>query len=276
MYLIVILVALGLLQVWGANNPLHRDRMVDRWFTWLRQWSWSSRQPWLELLAAVVVPAVLLYLVTFYSPAWLVLILSLVVLLYSLGRGEFGMEVAEYRRACSANDWAQALLLARAQGADCDDIAATNWPDLHRAVLKAVAYQGFERLFAVLFWFLMFGPAGALLYRLSWMYRSHRAAAVPNRWLWALEWPAVRVLAASFAVTGNFVGCINRWKIHALSLTSRTGDVLIDTVSGALSVDDDSVQSCDVTQREVAAVRRLYTRTLWFWVAAIALWTLLY
>ena len=85
----------------------------------------------------------------------------------------------------------------------------------------------------------------------------------------------VRLLGASFAITGNFVGCVNRWKAYVFCVTSSSGSVLRETVLGALSVDDELMQSCDCTQREITALKRLYTRTLWFWVACLAIWTLM-
>lgn len=275
MHFIVILLALAGLQLWGANNPLHRDTLFHKWLARVERWD-IARHWWLCLLLVVLVPVAVVAGIAAAVPAFVWVILATAVLLYSLGRGEFAPETTSYTLACNDGAWQVALVKAQKQGAHIEDLAEGDWPTLHQRMLEATAYQGFERLFAVIFWFLFFGPAGALLYRLSFLYcQSVPADAGAKHWLWTLEWLPVRLLGASFAVTGNFVGCINRWKRHLISTTGESASVLRETVLGALSVDDELMQSCDCTQREIVALKRLYTRTLWFWVTCVALWILL-
>jgi len=276
MHLIVILLALAGLQFWGGKNPLHRDTAFDSWSGLVSGWQLGSRWWWLRLLVILTVPVAVAAALAVVLPVGFWLVLATVVLLYSLGRGEFAPETTAYTLACNDGAWDVALLKAQRQGADISALTTGDWPALHQRMLEATAYQGFERLFAVIFWFLLFGPAGALLYRLSFLCaQSDVENQGIKRWLWALEWVPVRLLGLSFAVTGNFVGCINHWKRHAISTTSSSPSVLRETVLGALSVDDELMQSCDCTQREIAALRRLYTRTLWFWVTCLAFWILL-
>lgn len=276
MYLIVILLALAGLQFWGAGNPLHRDTVFHAWLSLVDRVQPFAAQSWLRLLIVLLVPVAVVAVVAAVLPGILWLVLATAVLLYALGRGEFAPETTAYTLACNDGAWEVALIKAQKQGAEIQDLVTGNWPGLHQRMLEATAYQGFERLFAVLFWFLFFGPAGALLYRLSFLYRQADPADTRARhWLWVLEWMPVRLLGVSFAVTGNFVGCINHWKRHLVSTASSSAAVLRETVLGALSVDDELMHSCDCTQREIAALKRLYTRTLWLWVTCVALWILL-
>jgi AmpE protein len=276
MHLIVILLALAGLQLWGARNPLHRDTAFYSWVSLIGGWNGVNRFWWLRLLVVLLAPVVTVAVLAAVLPVGFWLVLATVVLLYSLGRGEFAPETTAYTLACNDGAWDVALVKAQKQGVDVQGLAQSDWPSLHQRMLEATAYQGFERLFAVIFWFLFFGPAGALLYRLSFLYsRIDPENLGAHRWLWALEWVPVRLLGASFAITGNFVGCINHWKRHAASTSSPSASVLRETVLGALSVDDELMQSCDCTQREISALKRLYARTLWFWVTCLALWILL-
>lgn len=276
MHLIVILLALAGLQFWSAGNPLHRDTPFHIWLALMDRGHARGLPLWLRLLMVVLVPVAVVAAVAAVLPGVLWVVLATIVLLYSLGRGEFAPETMAYTLACNDGAWAVALIKAQKQGAETQDLTEGDWPTLHQRMLEATAYQGFERLFAVIFWFLFFGPAGALLYRLSFLYRQlNQADSGARHWLWALEWVPVRLLGVSFAVTGNFVGCINHWKRHMISTSSSSAVVLRETVLGALSVDDELMQSCDCTQREIAALKRLYTRTLWFWVTCAALWILL-
>ena len=274
MFLLEILAALALLQLWSGHNPLHRDEWFAWWLDRFDAWPWLKARGYLHGALVLFVPTVLVAAMVTLLPSFLAFMLSALVLVYCLGRGEFGGEVQPYTNACSEGDWERAERAAARQGVDTSQIVPGHWTQMHEKMLEAAAYQGFERMFAVLFWFVFLGPLGAILYRLSFAYRNAQKTELANHWLWALEWLPARILGASFAVTGNFVGCINRWRKHLFCPKSGAGWVLTQAVLGALSVDDELMQSCDVTQREVAAVKRLYVRTLWFWLAVLALWVL--
>ena len=276
MHFIVILLALAGLQFWGAKNPLHRDTAFYSWMSLIAGWRGVGQRWWLRLLLVLLIPVAIVGVLAAVLPVGFWLVFATLVLLYSLGRDEFAPETTAYTLACNDGAWDVALVKAQKQGADVHGVPPGDWPLLHQRMLEATAYQGFERLFAVIFWFLLFGPAGALLYRLSFLYsHAEPTNTGAKHWLWALEWVPVRLLGVSFAITGNFVGCINHWKRHAISTTSSSASVLRETVLGALSVDDELMQSCDCTQREIAALKRLYTRTLWFWITCLAIWILL-
>lgn len=277
MHLIVILLALAGLQLWGAKNPLHKDTAFYSWLSITGGWHSKIKSTWwLRLALVLLVPVAAVAVLAAVLPVGLWLVLATGILLYSLGRGEFAPETTAYALACNDGAWDVAVAKVQKQGADVEGLVPADWPQLHQRMLEATAYQGFERLFAVIFWFLFFGPAGALLYRLSFIYCSAEPQNLgARRWLWALEWLPVRLLGVSFAITGNFVGCINRWKRQAISTVSSSAEVLRESVLGALSVDDELMQSCDCTQREVAAIKRLYARTLWFWITCLAIWILL-
>ena len=276
MHLIVILLALAGLQLWGAKNPLHRDTAFYSWRSLIGGWRGARENWWLKLVVVLLLPVAIVGVLAAALPVGFWLVLATLVLLYSMGREEFAPETTAYTLACNDGAWEVALVKAQRQGADVQGVQSGDWPMLHQRMLEATAYQGFERLFAVIFWFLLFGPAGALLYRLSFLYSNAEPTNTgAKHWLWALEWVPVRLLGVSFAITGNFVGCINHWKRHAISTTSSSASVLRETVLGALSVDDELMQSCDCTQREIVALKRLYTRTLWFWITCLAIWILL-
>lgn len=152
-----------------------------------------------------------------------------------------------------------------------------DWTSLNHAMLKALAYKGFERIFAVMFWFVLIGPVGALIYRLVSLFAQKddsEEGEQARRWLWLIEWPAVRLLGITFALTGSFVGCIKAWQEKLLCAKSTTSQVLEHYINGALDIDE-SVQLEDVlTQREFKEIVSLYSRTLIFWVCLLAVLTL--
>lgn len=270
MAFIHILIALAVSQLLGANNPFHRDGWWYRWYDRVESLGPLKRVPWLALLIALLVPVLGLGLAVAYLPHWPELILSVVVLLYAWGRGTFAAQVPEYLQACDSNDWLRAQSAAIRQGVACRNLSEGDWHSLHQKMLKLTAYQGFERLFAVIFWFALFGPAGALAYRLLYLLTQWRPSEAAARLLWAMEWLPARLLSASFALTGNFVGCFNRMGGHWLSLSVPTFEVVWQSSLGAVIGEEKR----PVAQREILALYRLYVRTLWLWVAVLAFLTI--
>lgn len=273
MELFIIVIAILFVQVWGAENPLHKDGWFLSWLARVAVYFSASSAAFFIL--AVVLPSlvlgVLLYVISLQS-YWPIVPVGVLILLYSLGRGEFSEIVAEYTQACYKEDWESGINRAGGLGVNVEGIARDDWVTLHQHVLEEAAYRGFERMFAVLFWFLVLGPVGALLYRLTFLFSAAKPDnAVANKFLWLIEWPAVRVLGLSFAMTGNFVGCIRRWRESVLCITRSTQMTIGQSVLGALSVDDDTTQSCDITRKELSLMDKLYRRTLWFWLGVSAI-----
>lgn len=277
MNLFIVVISIAFVQVWGAANPLHKDGWFYRWATLVVE----SRIPLdLRLILAVGTPVLVLFVVQMALAEvseWLLLPLGVGVLLYSFGRGEFAHIVAEYTKACYVDDWPSALERAHRLNVRTDDLREGEWSQLHEHVLDEAGYRGFERMFAVLFWFFLLGPIGALLYRLTFLYSydTQPENELARRLRWILEWPAVRLLGLSFALTGNFVGCFHRWRECVFCVKRSTIAVLSPLILGALMVDDDVTQTCEVTRKELNLLNGLYTRTLWFWLATASILVLL-
>lgn len=281
MQFITLILAIGFLQVWGAKNPLHKDLWFYRWVDLVDKSPIGSRAARFVFLVAVggvcFLLGVLFYLFQMEESwlRWLLLPISVVVLLYSMGRGEFSEIVSEYTKACYVEDWASSLARAEPLGVDAKDLNENDWSGLHERVLDEAAYRGFERMFSVLFWFFAFGPLGALMYRLLFLYCEHkREDENAAKLLWALEWPAVRLLGLSFCFTGNFAGGYKRWRESLFCVESTSRMVLSRMVMGALTVDEELDHTCEVTRKELNLLHRLYARSLWFWLGALAIITL--
>lgn len=220
----------------------------DGWFDWLVKRLQSvpaltSRPVWL-LVLALLLPMLLLIVVIYTithvaSSAWLFFI-NVPVLLYSLGRGNFVSDVREYIALCLRGDNVAAIQsIEKLRGnLELDStIDVNSWMGLHTYALKVIAYRGFEHTFAVLFWFVISGPLGALLYRLSILYREISApnsehVHITAKWLWLLEFPAVRLMGVTWALVGNFDSCPLR---HSLIDTDAPSVSILDNcLRGAL------------------------------------------
>lgn len=279
MELLTILLSLAFVHLWDGRNPVQRDDWYRRWLAALERQDWLANNPVATLVVAIATPtlvAILVLSILLSISEWLLLPAGVLVLLYSLGRGAFDEPLEFYTSAHVCNNWNLGVQQAAELGVEVSELTADDWARLHELVFRAAVYRGFERFFAVIFWFLLLGPAGALVYRLSWLYRS--GAKVTGKvecWLWLLEWPAARVLGVSFAVTGNFVGCFQRWRDCFLCRRRSATEVLVQSAGGALSVDESAAGSDMVSRRALSALLGLYRRTLWLWLGCTGLWVIL-
>lgn len=271
-----LLLALALVQWWGSGAPVQRDDWFTHYQAWLAQKTLLAR-PAAQLFAAVLGPVLLLWALTWaidqwFSSIWLLLVATL-VLLYSLGRGDFSAQVEAYIEASEREDTVSAARwLAKLQGNHPEAAEPESWPSLHSQALRAIAYRGFERMFAVMFWFFILGPAGALLYRLSLLCRERQPSALLERWLWLLEWPVVRLMGLTWAMAGNFDSCFFRCQRGLTDTRQPSVRLLEDQFRGALGF---SEAEDDVRLETIRAALPLFSRSLLLWVCFLALVTLL-
>lgn len=104
--------------------------------------------------------------------------------------------------------------------------AAALWPQGQSprldggSLVEAVFRNALRRWFGVLFWFLLLGPFGALLYRLTALSVEGEASrelpeetADGARTLLAiLEWPVAQLMSLSVALVGNFDTALGAWR----------------------------------------------------------------
>jgi AmpE protein len=88
------------------------------------------------------------------------------------------------------------------------------------ALVSAVFQNALRRWFGVLFWFLVLGPCGALLYRLTVLASEGsyarklptEAAEGARTLLQLLDWPVAQLLTLSLALAGNFDTVLSAWR----------------------------------------------------------------
>jgi AmpE protein len=273
MVFLAVLLAVVVWQGLGAKNPLQRDAWLLKPLARLTLPTGLQGILVLGFVLLLCAPLGYLDYLGRQSWWWLWLPLATGFLLYSLGRVEFADTLERYSAASRQQQWEEALAQYQRIGGSLKP-GTDDWSALHSAMLQQAGYRGFERLFAVLFWFVLAGPAGALAYRLLALVQEHQPSSWVARILWIMEWPAVRVVGLTFAFTGNFVGCFQHWQQHALCFKSTTERVMMQNVLGALSVSDEPSQTPEISRRELVAMERLLGRSLWFWLGALAIFAL--
>ncbi|GIX21991.1 MAG: membrane protein [Gammaproteobacteria bacterium] len=209
------------------------------------------------------------------------LLLALGVLAACLGPEAFNVRVDAFLAAAERGDEAAAR---RAAAALLGDEAPAGLLRQAQAVAAALLYEGHVRLFAVLFWFFLLGPAGALLYRLAsdTARRGHGLPAALHAHLrrlfaWLDAVPA-HLFALGFFLAGSFDDAWHAWRrvwATELGLAERNRTLVVVTGCGALRHDlgrdlDDHGEAL----RWVRAARALVLRAVVVWVGVAALMTL--
>lgn len=88
------------------------------------------------------------------------------------------------------------------------------------SLVDATVFNALRRWFAPLFWFLLLGPAGAVLYRLLALFAQGAASSqLPSEnragasdALKLLEWPVAQLMVMSMALVGNFDTVFTAWR----------------------------------------------------------------
>lgn len=139
-----------------------------------------------------------------------------------------------------------------------------------------------RELFAPLFWFLLLGPVGVLVYYLLRLVAEGDGGPVillARQLLHYAEWPVARVLALGFALAGDFMATWYQLRDRLLDRDVAAVDMLDDCASHAQPVSLNMTPEASpaaVLIKALAAVQGLLQRTLVLWVVLLALHTLLW
>jgi len=200
------------------------------------------------------------------------------VFVYCLGPRDLAVDVNTY---CEVADSTDENLRMRAAGRLLGDGAIGDRDIRERQVTRAVLTEANDRLFAVLFWFVLLGPTGAVMYRsVAVLYREYREPGGFGEavdWAYSvLVWLPARLLALGYALSGHFDAAIEGWRSAHREMPRGSGgslDVLAATGEGALGLsgEDDVIEG---VASPVRAAMRLVWRTLTIWLVALSLLTL--
>ncbi len=117
--------------------------------------------------------------------------------------------------------------------------------EVRKATIESVLENGADAVFAPLFWFILLGPTGAILYRLCntldamWGYKNQRF--IHFGWATArfddiLNWLPARLTAFSYALMGETKTAFHCWKNQASLLDSPNAGPVMTAGAGALNI----------------------------------------
>jgi AmpE protein len=271
------------------------DRLIDLGFQQIARFAnWPALIP-VILLALLLILPVFLVLFSFQGALYGVanLLLAIVVLFFSLGPNDIGEDVDEYCRAIEAED--EERILNTSKALIETDVLKDPLKRIQK-VEESVCVQANNRLFAVIFWFVLFGPYGPLgawAYRVTDLIRRRavfsnsrddvgadaallQAAESLHGWL---AWIPARLTAIGYAMAGSFEGALHAWRSPEESKDLRPHEqsesLLARVGVGAMSLQE--IEGESTSERGVRGARAangLVFRLLFIWAAVIAAMTL--
>ena len=196
---------------------------------------------WLLLVVPPVVCAAALIRLDVTIGAWLGAAIHVLLLYFSIGLRSLHDHLVPIADALERHDLAQArVLTARIVSRDTVDADA---PSLAKAAVESLLENGNDAVFGALFWFIVAGGPGALLYRLAntldamWGYRTPRYlrfGRVSARVDDALNWLPARLTAVSYALLGQTGNALHCWRTQAVDWPSPNAGPVMAAGAGAL------------------------------------------
>ncbi|HMB73200.1 MAG TPA: regulatory signaling modulator protein AmpE [Gammaproteobacteria bacterium] len=289
----LIALALGLILEHVATAALHLrelrwfDRYYDAGLALISSWPrWGI---YVGLVLIVALPALPVFLISDLLKGeeiiWDLAYLSFAVLIvfFCLGPRDLGSEVDEY---CLARDQGDDQAAERVLLEMCEsEHPRTNDIEI---VEDAIFVQSINRIFGVIFWFVVLGPVGAWIFRVSDLLRrrvvfqhmrrerSNESALVAIEAIYGvLKWIPARLAMCGYALSGSFDDAMNAWRgeiaIDRVPIDVRN-DLLVARVGKA-----SMTGYLDEPDNSSAAARnsmRIVHRTVFIWVIVIALLTI--
>lgn len=173
--------------------------------------------------------------------AWNVLVLYL-----TMGFRQFSHYYTDIQLALRMEDLPRArMLLGEWRGRSADGLSSG---DVARLSIEQALADSHRHVFGVLLWFVLLpGPCGAVLYRASAVFAEHwsrrpddpllgRFGQFARRAFALIDWLPLRATAAAFAIVGDFEDAVYCWRSQAGKWPDDGLGIVLATGAGALGV----------------------------------------
>lgn len=245
MSLISILISLAVESYWDHLDKYRQYDWFETYVNWMR-----DKLAGLPLYDSPL--GVILMLAPLLLGVWLIdamlggvlalfsMLFGIVVLLYCLGPRALSRDVQAYLDAAATGDHELAKQYAiEILGRPVDEQPQ----QLAEAVKEAILVHANDRLVAVMFWFVLLGPLGAVLFRASTLLKE-QTVMVPDRFgqsvhdlFWVLNWVPARLCILGYALAGNFIDTVSYWRSLNDFWRRDSDELLVASGVGALRQD---------------------------------------
>jgi AmpE protein len=277
---------------WRRERRLPVDGWFDAWQVWLVNHAsrlpafmrnWSGTLPVLAVLLPILPPAFLLWLAEARFFGLLSLGLHVLIVIFCFTRFSLLALIDDYLTCWRQGNYEAACLLVVEQAPDAFDTRVHDYAVMHQQFLDYVLAVSLRRLFAIVFWYILLGPLGALFYFLlqrlvksQVLFEGRAGDRLWQRLLAIVEWLPARLLALAFAIAGDFVSAFHRLRERLLgnlhpdqniALLTGCAESAIGKPGPGASEAEYSVQAL----WRLEALRDLVLRSQVVWVIAVAL-----
>jgi len=243
---VIAIIAALLIEQW---RPLGDRKSVNEalgaWAGWLEQ-SFNGGEhrhgtiAWVVAVIPAAAAGAVLHALFYALHPLLALAFNIAALYVTLGFRQFSHHFTAIQLAIKAGEIERArLLLDEWRGAS--GVVRTR-EEVIRLAIEEALLASHRHVFGVLLWYVLLpGPSGAILYRL--------AALLAARWqglgsfgrfaqqaFYVLDWPAVRLTAAAFAVVGDFEDAVYCWRTQAPGWPDPNAGIVLAAGAGAMGV----------------------------------------
>jgi adenosylcobinamide-phosphate synthase len=243
---VVAVVAALVLEQWRAlDSRWTLQHALSAGATWLEQ-SFNAGErrhgtvAWLVGVVPVALASILVNQLLLSVHFLLALAFHVVVLYFTLGFRQFSHYFTELQLAVKSGEIERArALLDEWRGASG---VVRSREEVIRLAIEEALISSHRHVFGVIFWYVLLpGPSGAILYRIAaYLYYRWKDLGgfgrFAQRAFELLEWPAVRLTAASFAVVGDFEDAIYCWRTQARMWGDPNEGVILGAGAGAMGV----------------------------------------
>lgn len=239
--------------------------LIERFFDWshLRDWHWCtlyqrfitkhtlSFNPYLALFF-ILVPILLIvllleYLVDDWFYGFAKLVFDLLILLYSFGPKNLWADTFFSNNLLAIDDLQNASLkMVDAENTNFSTVDTSYTKSLRWYLLNNIFIAANVRVFAVIFWYVLLGPLGAVLYRMvallspgtSYAASEHAVADAARTVQSLLDWLPIRVFTFLFALCGHFVHVLEMWRKYVSFGLTNNETMLTECGIAALGFQD--------------------------------------
>ena len=282
MNFLIVLLALVLLEAYSDLGSVQPDQWLRKWSQALSQALFLERSSTFKVAVFVLLPSITVSMVLLslqhYGFGFFGLTAELLVLLYSLGRGNIDTQISLLSSDLEHEDLRGTLNDAAGFDISYREGHSKSIEDVREAMFSALPYRLFERSFVVIFWFCLFGAPMALGYRLLALHGdmqlvqktddnedSETRMVAKLRWL--VEWLPARLLGITLGLVGHFSQTFSQLRQVIFCHHTSASELLYRCVGSSAG---DQVGS-QLSAAEVVNVTGLFRRSMTAWLVIIAI-----
>jgi len=207
----------------------------------------QQRHGTIAWVLAVVVPSIvvgIVYLVLRELQPVVAFMAAIGVLYLTMGFRQFSHHYSELHLALRMGELDQARrIMAEWRGRSSHRLSSS---EIARLAIEQALVASHRCVFAPMLCFFVFGPAGALFYRLALFFNTHWGARsdqefghfgeFSRRAFAVIDWLPVRATASAFAIVGDFEDAVLCWRTQAARWSDPADGILLASGAGALGV----------------------------------------